>query len=138
MKKLIIFFLFSVFLVFCKNSDHVTYSEDDINKARLIFTTPVRSPYEKALIDRLEDVMWCGGLSLVDNGFALQLKLNISREEWKNMDLPDIYYYIYQHDIACSNKGLLDTITFNKKIVMDGFLSQQSEFVSRKESRHFE
>ena len=138
MKKIILFFLLSVFLVYCKNSDHSTYSKEDINNARLIFTTPVRTPEENELLERLEEVMWNGGLSLIDYGYAVQFKLNISREEWKKKKLPDIFYEIYQHDIACSNIGLLDSITFNKKIVLEGFHKQQSEFLSRKGSRHHE
>jgi len=45
--------------------------------------------------------------------------------------LPEIYYEIMKQDIACSNEGLLDTILFNKQLVIDAFHAKQEEQMSK-------
>lgn len=137
MKKLIAFLLLSMFFGSCNNSNNGAHSEDSkeesLLKARMIFTTPdsLRSTDEKELFKQIEQAMRGGEfVTLKDVGYAVQYEITVSKEEWKKRGLPEIYYEIFQHDIACSNEGLLDTITFPKQLVIDAFHARQAEYLS--------
>jgi len=126
-KKVNVYFLLLVcLLVSCKNLNKETKLDDNfeksINKARLLLAKldSLRSEQEKILYEQLEEAMR-EGVTLNNNGNALQFVITISKEEWKKKGLPMIYYEILQRDITCSNEGLLDTTTFHKQFVLDAF-----------------
>ena len=139
-KKVNVYFLLlACLLVSCKNLNKETSLDDNfeksIDKARLLLATPesLRSGQEKILIEQIEEAVW-EGVTLKNNGNALQFVITVSKEEWKKKGLPMIYYEILQRDITCSNEGLLDTIAFPKQLVLDAFNAKRIE----KESQQIE
>ena len=140
--KLVIVFLFlSLLFDSCKNvNDKDNITEESILEARLIFITPdsLLSDKEKDLLEQLKEVVWGGGVSLKDYGYALKYEINVSEEEWKKKGLPEVYFEILKRDIACSNEGLLDTIAFPKQLTLDAFLAEQTKFLSLKVTQQTE
>ena len=137
MKKVIIIFISSFFLFSCKNQQNKDSFENTIEKsiseARWsLYMKPeiLRSVEEKALFSKFEEMFW-RGVALQDEGYALQFKMTVSREEWMKNGLPEIYYDLILHDIICSNKGLLDTIVFQKQQVLKAYNETKAEKLSQ-------
>jgi hypothetical protein len=114
-----------------------TVNRDDaektaMNKIMAISATPdsLRSPEDKLLMQQLEALMFES--CQLENG---KINVIINKEEVIRKGIPEIYYDILKKDVNDLN-AFLDTTSFPKQIIEDGFLESQREYFARKEIQH--
>jgi len=81
-------------------SGNLDWYRDAMEKLRTVIETPdsLRSEEQSALLRGVE-MMLTEGLAVENNRFVLI----ISRKEWKEKNLPEVFYYAFEKDITSVN-----------------------------------
>jgi hypothetical protein len=138
MKYKIIFIVFIILISFLnctrndKNGvDRSDVLKDEMLKAREFFLIPdsLRSNEQKELFRKFEDIVYVS-IFIKNDTFAL----NISREEWKKRNLPEIYYDILIQDIDNQNTNLKSLHPEESLRVINSFIKSSKEYSEKKNS----
>ena len=135
-KNIIIFFAALLLFFSCANNEKSVsnldpeHVENAMLQARNLFKIPdsLRSNDEKEIFKKLEAIFWEGSI-IKEN----RIDFTITKEEWKNRGIPEIYYEMLIQDLIDINKGFDTTFNPYAHLMHESVLEAREEYFARKQ-----